>query len=521
MHNTTAFPKHDEIRLGRGCLAWDSGLAIADDTKVRVGSTSDRSYISGLPDIDAGFSDVSFDCTPDVPHYTKLFWSGGICDDQQTTDFKSLQPASSAKPLASGAFKPRVINAAEAVEKAVLGPTTRSFSDDCKSRYDSIGFTNKTFSPVAFQAQQSIPVDSGSDDSGKYFCENAANTAAPGVLPPQSLPTIWPATMYEVGYAAEDVGRCVTFCEKTVGANYRFTCDLTNCDRSHSGCNDPTPATYGSLNFVYDLYVDRGASLDVLRMLQRQLLPMRTRTRFGFETICSPRLATGMPNTTFTNTMVNAACFTVGCMLGGLLPGEFSWAAFHGDDNIAYAHPRLHPSIAESFRAGGFIPKPESGGELCYVTYCSNAFWPTILDGAVGFVPAPTLKCWLKDYITTSDRNTENAMRQHRAGVAKGLIHAVSCVPILGRATQTIIDSTAKVHGKIVDELINLQHVKWMRGGDNPIIAQAYSFMAQRYGVSLSIIHHVEGLVSTMDQVGIYYDPLMTLLVQAVLAREG
>lgn len=262
----------------------------------------------------------------------------------------------------------------------------------------------------------------------------------------------------------------------------------------------------------------------------------------------------GMPTTTFANTVVNAAVVYTAHILmhafayldlkentpsvadimslgGGVVASVAAYAEamgamdvsplnvmVRGDDMLAFADVSLVDTLSSLAKLLGFKPKIKHSHTVYEARFCSNIFWPV----GLGYVPAPTYRCLMK--IGTFQIGTKlkaNHARELLRGKALGLLPAVNHVPLLFEAVQRILHDTIGLKGKFVALGRKLIEKKLIKPVSAKMNSDSYSFAAQVYKVSETTIRNMGEQLTEHNMSTIFRSPEAQLLELAVRRAEG
>lgn len=149
-------------------------------------------------------------------------------------------------------------------------------------------------------------------------------------------------------------------------------------------------------------------------------------------------LRSGVPNTTLTNSLVNAAVHVLAFHLAGATVDDYTICVI-GDDNLFFVQDsRFVAQLPKVAALLGFKIKLAHYPNPWDVRFCSQAVYPT----SEGYVFGPLIgKCMMKlAYSVSSIRRGHE--KSHLRGVALGLRKQVSHIPVLHEYVETLIRIT-------------------------------------------------------------------------------
>lgn len=320
---------------------------------------------------------------------------------------------------------------------------------------------------------------------------------------------------FECGSTQLEVGRFVTDCYQTFGDNILHD-DLTDYDSTHS--------TYslGLQNRVLRMW---GVDENALAVLDYQLDNQHVRGRFGDKYLRPCFMRSGVPNTTFGNTLINAAMHDFAYRYLGFQPGRDYRMIIRGDDNLTFATRALCDRAIEIGRIInllGFNSKIESV-DLDHADFCSNKFWWT----PIGLVPGPMPgKCMLKIAFTYRSISSDpRSLDAHAHGVAMGLLSQCNHVPLLAQYIQNELKQTQRTDYRQRDYKAMTQSEKEAKryrilGGSAPFSPIAFEQCDHRYGFPDGLSACLgDWITKTMKAPGWYNGVIMGWTIPAIVER--
>jgi len=274
-----------------------------------------------------------------------------------------------------------------------------------------------------------------------------------------------------------------------------FDDDMTLFDRTESDL---------SLQFCTDCMAARGCHGLPLRCLRSQQKRQTIRTRNGLRVNVPAFMRSGVPNTTLTNSITNAAVhyFALTTICGFVLGRDYRMIVC-GDDFMGAGIQAVHdalPLVERVLRDLGFLPKLKGNLIAENVRFLSMAFYP-VAEG--GYAPAPTVKCLFKLNVT-KNRLPTGTEAQHRRGVALGLLPLVNHVPILRDAIQRELRDTVGAHGHVLNRAKHEMRVKYPLGATYHETPASDSYVAHMYDVSVDTIAYMRRFTLDMHANGFY-----------------
>lgn len=276
-----------------------------------------------------------------------------------------------------------------------------------------------------------------------------------------------------------------------------------------------------SMKFSGQVYTKFGMPRSAQYAYSFQTKTLRGRTRRGVRWRRPPMMCSGVPNTTIGNSLMNAAIAYTALVLAGAKPGVDFALMVRGDDMLALIKPQYRACVAAFAKRLGFKPKVKQGHPICKVRFCSNAFYPTIIEGQLRYVPGPTLKCLLKIMWTITVLPVSK-YSEHMRGVCLGLRNAVSHIPILREYVESRLRRTEGVRGPYLKKALREAHIKYMAAPSLlDLHPDSHAYIAEMYGLSVRMVQDLCERVGSMDKIGLYNSTSIEFLVRGVTLVDG
>lgn len=305
------------------------------------------------------------------------------------------------------------------------------------------------------------------------------------------------ALFFECGASATEVAEWLHHWRSVLGDESAFENDFSKFD-----------ATYSKLTFDWlrAVFVKLGASAAALLgfdtafgkaktkrvrtaegWVKKKYYRISGKTRCGIKFSREPMMCSGVPYTTLGNSLTNMFATICPLIAAGAKPGTDFAVMVRGDDMFAFIRPQYQPVVLPFLRKLGFSPKAKIGHPIHRWRFCSNAFYPAMTENGVRYVPAPTMKCLIKCFVTHALISTKpSALLAHIRGVAMGLRSLVAHVPLLSHLMENVIAHTKLTNAKEFKRALAQSKLKNLRSDHayKPLGVLSDTFVMQMYNIS-------------------------------------
>lgn len=304
---------------------------------------------------------------------------------------------------------------------------------------------------------------------------------------------------YAAGLSQQEIGDWFTECVSQFGNNSIYDNDMSGYDSTQSDL---------SLKTTNNIFSYWGVAGDAMRALRAQELKQKICSKTGIVVERKAFMKTGVPNTTITNSLTNIIIHLFAFMKIGAIPYKDFRMIIMGDDMLAFVSKKIsdnYLTVENTIKQLGFRPKIRVGLSAHEAKFCSMSFLPT-LEGT--WMPGPlTGKCMFKLAFSPNLNNlklTESIMKQHRRGVALGLLSITNHVPVLRDYIQNELKLTEGAKGKYLQLAKKMIEMKYFAGSSSQHHDYADVLTAQRYNVTTADLNLLTELIQRMNQIGWY-----------------
>lgn len=410
--------------------------------------------------------------------------------------------------------------------KAARDLENGSYSFDKQRRYDSF---------LKVQTQSVTVVETGTvGDSGsfKHFDPRVIECARPvhrvavgpsilGIQEHISDFLCWPkftpqAAVLGCHLTQGTLGDWFTYWTGLMGTNFIID-DFSRFDMTHS---------HFSLDLGLKVY--RYFGLDdkrAIAFLKAQMSDVSGRTRLGYYFKRKDgMMASGVPNTTLGNSIVNLVthCFFMS-KAGYKLGRDFALAVM-GDDMLMIWCGKTQPTF--DFKSLGLKAKTRFETLVPNVEFCANQFYPVIVDGKRVYRPSPGLSTLFRMGWTIHDMPAK-LTRAHARAVALGLQKPSRPNPLMSAVvlrTLELTENEPELSGywkTMYDREWGFNRVFTGDEDMTPIMTQFLEHLNIRYGISGATTSKLFSDVAAVPGLGLFTTSAWNELAKRVLSRDG